>query len=367
MAYADSVGIGVIGCGYWGPKDIRVISEMPNARVVMAADLSSLRLQSIKEQYPEIHTTCDLDELLDSPAVDAVIVATPIRTHHRLARAALLKRKHVLVEKPLAASAQECDDLIDLADTVGRQLMVGHTFQFNPAVDKLRELIASGDLGRIFYIDCSRLNLGLFQRDVNVLWDLAPHDISILLHILGMEPRSVSARGASHLMKSIVDLAQVDMVFPDDILAHVRVSWLDPMKTRRITVVGSRKMAVFDDMADEKLRIYDKRVAMRVADGETDPCFDYHHGDIEVPTLDQTEPLRIQMEHLVDSIVSGKRPISDGRAGARVVSIIEAADASLGDGSRPVEVGTSRRIDRPQPPLVSPTESASLRALVSAE
>jgi predicted dehydrogenase len=307
----------------------------------MAADLSAHRLQAIHEQYPDIYTTTRLEDLFNSEEVEAVIVATPIRTHHRLARAALLHGKHVLVEKPLAASAQECEDLVELARSVGRQLMVGHTFQFNPAVEKLRALIASGELGRIFYIDCARLNLGLFQRDVNVLWDLAPHDISILLHILDVEPDHLSARGASHLMSSIVDLAQVDIRFPNNILAHVRVSWLDPMKVRRITVVGSRKMAVFDDVAVEKLRVYDKRVALRVADGETDPCFDYHHGDIEVPPLDCTEPLKLQMEHFVDAIRTGGRLISDGSMGARVVRIIEAADASIRNGSRPVEIWTS--------------------------
>lgn len=360
MTRSSSVGVGVIGCGYWGPKDIRVLSEMPEARVVMAADLSARRLQGIHEQYPEIYTTTSLDDLLDSPEVEAVVVATPIRTHHRLARAALLRGKHVLVEKPLAASAQECEDLVELAGSVGRQLMVGHTFQFNPAVEKLRALIASGELGRIFYIDCARLNLGLFQRDINVLWDLAPHDISILLHILDVEPNSLSARGASHLMRSIVDLAQVDIRFPNDILAHVRVSWLDPMKVRRITVVGSRKMAVFDDVADEKLRIYDKRVALRVADGETDPCFDYHDGDIEVPLLDPTEPLKLQMEHFVEAIRTGGQMISDGSMGARVVRIIEAADASLRDGSRPIEFSPFADVELPT--VVA--RPARLRALV---
>lgn len=322
------VGIGVIGYGYWGPKIVRTLTQMDDAEAIMVADLSEVRLCGVKEQHLAAPTTTDYRRLLDNVDVDAVIVATPIRTHHRLAKEALAQGKHVLVEKPLAASSAECAELNETAQMVDRVLMVGHTFQHNPAVQKLRELIRSGELGNIFYVDSARLNLGLFQRDIDVMWDLAPHDISILLHIMDARPESVSARGAAHVVNGVDDLAQIDLHYPDATMAHIRVSWLDPFKVRRVTVVGSRKMAVFDDVAEHKLQVYDKRVAFQIADGSTDPNFEYHHGDIETPALEPIEPLRAQLQHFVDCIRTGRKPISDGTLGQEVVHIIEAASAS---------------------------------------
>jgi predicted dehydrogenase len=337
------IGVGVIGVGYWGPKIVRTLTEMDDAEILMASDLAECRLAALKERHPSLHTTTNYRELLDHPKIEAVIVATPIRTHHRLAMDALLAGKHVLVEKPLAASVEEAEELNETAQLVDRQLMVGHTFQYNPAVQKLRELIRSGELGKIFYIDSARLNLGLFQRDINVVWDLAPHDISILLHILRDEPASVCARGAAHVLEDIDDMAHIELDFPDGVKAHIRVSWLDPGKVRRVTVVGSNKMAVFDDTAEEKLRIYDKRVSLRAADGMGGPSFEYHDGEVEVPYLEQVEPLRIQIGHFVKCARTGRRPISDGRIGLEVVRILEAADESRRQDSRRIWLEPSRR------------------------
>jgi predicted dehydrogenase len=309
---------------------------MDEARLVMVSDLSEQRLGELTELAPDVETTTDYWRLLERPDIDAVVVATPIRTHFRLAMDALLQGKHVLVEKPLAASSDECEEMIDTAQMVGRTLMVGHTFQYNPAVQKLRELVKRGDLGEIYYLDSARLNLGLFQRDIDVIWDLAPHDISILLHVLGQQPEAVSARGAAHVVKSVDDLGQLDLQFPGDVMAHIRVSWLDPFKVRRLVIVGSRKMAVFDDMAEHKLQVYDKRVALRESDGMIDPNFEYHDGDIETPPLDWVEPLRGQLSHYVDCIQTGRCPMSDGKMGLEVVRIIEAAEASRRMASRRV-------------------------------
>jgi predicted dehydrogenase len=256
---------------------------------------------------------------------------------------ALLAGKHVLVEKPLAASSAECEELIETAKMVGRTLMVGHTFQYNPAVVKLRELIQNGDLGRILYIDCARLNLGLFQRDINVVWDLAPHDLSILLYILREQPESVSATGDAHILPDVDDLARLELRFPGDVKAHVCVSWMDPAKVRRLTVIGSKKMAVFDDTAPNKLQIYDKWVAVRTVDGATTPGFDYHDGEIEVPELEEVEPLKVEIEHYVECIKTGRRPISDGTIGLDVVRILEAADSSRRHDGQPMWIQPSGR------------------------
>lgn len=328
MAARDRLGVAVVGCGYWGPKIIRNLAEMDGAELVMVCDLSEERLQAVRDRCPSATFVTDYRQVLTNPAIDAVVVATPIRTHHRLAMAALLHGKHVLVEKPLTASVNEAEQLVDAAAIAGRILMVGHTFQYNPAVETLRDLVQSSELGRIYYIDCARLNLGLFQRDINVMWDLAPHDISILLHILGALPSAVSAQGAAHVLRGVDDLAHLSLRFPGDINADIRLSWLDPCKVRRITVVGNRKMAVFDDMVEDKVQVYDRSVALRdVAEFGT-PTFDYHDGDVVTPDVPVIEPLRAQIAHFLDCIRTGRRPASDGRAGLEVVRILEAADSS---------------------------------------
>jgi len=332
--------IGVAGYGYWGPKLVRNLSETPMAALTWVADLDAERLDRLRAHHPSLRLTQSYDEMLASD-VDAVVVATPIRTHYRLAKAALLAGKHVMVEKPLTASSREADELTDLAERRGLTLMAGHTFEYNAAIRTLREIVRSGDLGRIYYVDAARLNLGLFQADINVLWDLAPHDLSILLYVLGTDPLSVSARGTANVRPGIHDVAYLDVVFPEGVLAHLHLSWLDPCKVRRVTIVGSRKMVVCNDLADsEKIRIYDKGVARPY---ETDRFADFHlayrYGDVTIPHVPFQEPLRVQVDHFIDCVRTGMRPQSDGRVGAKVVRILEQADRSLQNG------GTREQID----------------------
>lgn len=327
------IRVGVVGYGYWGPKLVRNFSEMSKAALTWVADLDRERLAKIQENYPYLHTTPDYEEMLRSD-IDAVVVATPIRTHYRLAKMALLADKHVLVEKPLTASGEEAEELIALAQERNLRLMVGHTFEYNGAIRTLRELVRRGDLGNVYYADAARLNLGLFQTDINVIWDLAPHDLSILLYVLGMDPVAISARGAANVRPGIQDVAYLDIEFPGGVLAHLHLSWLDPCKVRRVTIVGSRKMVVCNDIAEsEKIRIYDKGVDRPY---ETDQFSDFHlayrYGDVTIPYVPFQEPLRVQCEHFVECIATGATPQSSGEVGAKVVRILEAADRSLRNG-----------------------------------
>lgn len=329
--------VGIVGYGYWGPKLARNLAEMPDVDLVGIADRDLSRLERVRTQYPWLTVGREAEDLLDRPDVDAVVIATPIRTHYKLARQALLAGKHVMVEKPLTANGDEAEELASLADQRGLTLMVGHTFQYNPAVRALAELIASGELGEVYYVDAARLNLGIFQPDINVLWDLAPHDISILLDVLGAEPTLVSARGAASVRRDVHDVAYLELRFPGDLMAHVHLSWLDPCKVRRVTVVGSKKMVVYNDVSDvEKIRIYDKGVDRPY---ETDKFDDFHltyrYGSLQIPYIPFDEPLRAQCQHFVDCAATGRRPQSDGHMGARVVRILELADRSLHNGGQP--------------------------------
>lgn len=327
------VKVGVLGAGYWGPKLIRNFQEIPSADMATVCDLRQDRLDHIRELYPTVRVTTDYKDLLRSD-VEAVAIATPIPTHHHLAREALLAGKHVLVEKPLTANSEEAEDLVNLAEQRGLSLMVGHTFEYNPAVEYLRNLIANGELGRIYYINATRVNLGIFQSDINVVWDLAPHDVSILLFILGMLPVNVSARGAAYVRSKIHDVAYLTLHFPNEIMADIRVSWLDPCKIRRITVVGSKKMVVYDDVEPtEKIRIYDKGVDVPpYSDTLEEFHLSYRYGDITTPAIPNVEPLRVECEHFLHCIRTGERPRSDGRDGLEVVRILEAATRSLLNG-----------------------------------
>jgi predicted dehydrogenase len=306
---------------------------MADADLTWVSDLDATRLQRVKSQYPALQTTNSFDEMLRSD-VDAVVVATPIWTHYRLAKAALLAGKHVMVEKPLTNSAVEAEELTQLAESLGLTLMVGHTFVYNGAVRALRDIVASGEIGEVYYVDAARLNLGLFQTKTNVLWDLAPHDLSILLYVLERDPIAVSARGSASVTPGVHDVAYLEVRFPDSLLAHVHLSWLDPCKVRRVTIVGSKKMVVYNDLHEvEKIRIYDKGVERPY---ETDRFSDFHltyrYGGVNVPYIPVEEPLRRQCEHFVDCIRTGARPQSDGRVGTKVVRILEEADRSLHNG-----------------------------------
>jgi predicted dehydrogenase len=326
----DKLRIGVIGSGYWGPNLIRNFVEIPNADVVGVADLNPDRLTFISSRYPKVKVTEDYQDLFKMK-LDAVVIATPPPSHYQLAMECLGEDLHVLVEKPLTLSSRTAKELVDFAAERDLILMVGHTFEYNPAVRALRDLIQTGTLGTIYYIDGVRANLGLFQRDLNVVWDLATHDISILLYILGMEPKTVSAQGSACVFDGVHDIAYLHFNFPENILAHIRISWLDPCKVRRITVVGSKKMAVYDDVESlEKIRIYDKGVEVPPYTSTYEEFqLSYRYGDVVIPHISHMEPLRIECNHFLESIQKNKQPLSNGESGLRVVKVLEAAERSL--------------------------------------
>jgi predicted dehydrogenase len=326
----DRLNIGVIGYGYWGPNLVRNFIELPESDVVMVADLNEDRLGQLHARYPTVLTTSNYTDLFLA-GLDAVVVATPPATHFRFAWECLVHGLHVLVEKPLTLDSRQAQDLVHLAETNGRTLMVGHTFEYNPAVHALKKLIESGELGAIHYIDGARLNLGLFQPDLNVLWDLAPHDISILCYILGKTPISISAHGKACVFPDIHDVVYLNLVFPDNILAHIHVSWLDPCKVRRITVVGSNKMAVYNDVSTlEMIKVYDKGVeAPKYTDNFGEFHCSYRYGDVLIPNIHFVEPLRLECQHFIRCIVERTKPCSCGEDGLNVVRILEAAQRSL--------------------------------------
>jgi predicted dehydrogenase len=303
------------------------------------ADLSIERLRALRPRYPEAIMTQDYQDLL-TDAIDAVIIATPVRTHHAIAQKALRAGKHVLIEKPLTRTSAEALALIRLAEQKGLALMVGHTFEYNPAVLALRDIIQRGDIGQVLYVDAARLNLGQFRHDVNVLWDLAPHDISIMNLILGSEPQQVSARGNTCVHPFMHDVAYLELRYPGDIMGHIHVSWLEPAKVRRFTVVGDEKMVVYNDVApEEKLRIYDKGVIKTTSSGDfADFQLTYHFGGVSIPAVPNGEPLKLEITHFVECIRHGTVPRSDGWSGLRVTQILESAEKSLTNG------GTRKKI-----------------------
>ncbi len=342
-----SLRVGAIGSGYWGPNLIRNFVENHDTRVVGVADLDPARLAAIRGRFPQIATlTTDYTDLFHL-GLDAVVVSTPPETHGDIVADCLEHGLNVLVEKPLTTDVATGVRLKELADDRGLVLMVGHTFEFNPAVRALKTMLDDGIAGDIRYIDAVRVGLGLFHPRLNVVWDLAPHDISILIHILGEMPETVSTQGIACVQDDVEDVAYLTLMFPSGILAHIRLSWLDPMKTRRLTVVGSRKMIVYDDVAlDEKIRLYDKRVdAMPRTDTFGAFQFAYHHGGIEIPPIDFQEPLRLECQHFVQCIRDGERPLTDADNGIRVVRVIAAAQESLKMGGISVEVMTDRQTD----------------------
>jgi predicted dehydrogenase len=320
--------VGLIGYGYWGPNLARNFHALPDAHLVAVADADATRLDEPARLY-QARTYTDYHELLADPTLDAVAISTPARTHFEIARAALERGKHVLVEKPLAMSSAEARELITLAEQKPRVLMVGHTFVYNPAVWKIRELIEQRALGDVYYIYANRVNLGRVQRDINALWSIAPHDISILLYVLGAMPLDVSARGATYLNANVEDVVFVTLTFPNQVLAHIHASWLDPSKVRQMTIVGSEKMIVYDDVDTEaRLRIYDKGVYRHGSEyGEFQ--LKVHSGDINIPKIEMSEPLRNECAHFVECVREGKRPRTDGENGLRVVRVLEAAQESL--------------------------------------
>jgi predicted dehydrogenase len=335
----DRIKVGVIGCGYWGPNLIRNFVEIPQSEVVIVSDLREERLSHIKASYPQIKVTKDYQELFDQ-GLDAVVIATPPITHYQLARDCLQHDLHVLVEKPMTVTSEHAEDLIQIAKTNGLVLMAGHTFEYNAAVHTLKSLVDSGELGQIYYLDAARLNLGLFQREMNVLWDLAPHDISIMLYIMGIPPISVSAHGMPFVFEGIHDVVYMNLVFPDNILGHIHVSWLDPCKVRRLTIVGSKKMVVYNDTLNlEKIKIYDKGVEkLPYTDNFGEFNCSYRYGDILIPNVRFVEPLRQECQNFLECIQNHTEPISSGQDGLEVIKVLEAAQLSLSRNGEHQEV-----------------------------
>jgi len=315
---------GVVGWGYWGPKIARNLDSLPDVSVDMVVDMDANRLASVTADQPWMRTSMQLDELLHTD-VDGVIIATPVQTHYKLAKAALLHGKHVLVEKPLTTNVSEAMELVSLARQMKRVLMVGHTFEYSPAVNELRKLIKNGDLGKIYCVEAERVNLGLFRSDINVIWDLAPHDVSILLYLFGKVPEQIKVQAHAHIQRQIHDVAHLDLSFADGMTAHIHVSWLHPCKIRRVTLIGDARMVVYDDTNPaERLKIYNKG-----ADIHADPGVSYRYGDITIPHINWIEPLRLECEDFVNSIRTGAQPRASGEDGLAVVRVLASAQEAL--------------------------------------
>jgi predicted dehydrogenase len=328
---SKSLNVAVVGCGYWGPNLIRNFRSLSDCKLKVMCDLSQQRLKHLHQLYPEVEASASYEGVLADPEIHAVAIATAVRFHYSMAKASLLAGKHTFIEKPMASSAQECEELIEIAERQGLVLMIGHTFLYSPAVRKIKEIVRSGDIGEIRYICARRLNLGLFQKDINVAWDLAPHDISIILDVMEESPISVNCSGSAHVTPKIEDVTTMCLSFSGNRSAIIQSSWVDPRKVREMTIVGSRRMIVYDDVAQiEKIKIFDVRV-------ETPPHYDtfadfhyaYHYGDMYVPYLKQEEPLKVECQHFLDCIAGQSVPISGGRQGLELVRILEASSLSL--------------------------------------
>ncbi|HEX6492676.1 MAG TPA: Gfo/Idh/MocA family oxidoreductase [Candidatus Dormibacteraeota bacterium] len=346
LAPRRGLGIGVIGYGYWGPNLVRNFSEIPGAGVVAVADLNGRRLAQVRQRYPEVFVTDDVDAMLARQDVDAVVVATPISTHFQLGMSALSADKHVLIEKPITASAHEARLLIAEAARRRRVLMVDHTFLYTGAVRRILEMHRSGVLGRIQYYDSVRVNLGLIQSDVSVIWDLAVHDLSIV-DALMPRPLAVMAHGMSHVPGHPENIAYLTVLFPGNQLAHLHVNWLAPVKVRRTLIGCQDKMVVYDDVEpSEKVKIYDCGASLSPAPASCDrPLVSYRNGDVWAPRIDTTEGLRTEALHFVECIARGQSPLTDGHAGLRVVEVLEAASQSMREGGRMIELPRAEEAD----------------------
>lgn len=340
------IGIAVIGYGYWGPNLVRNIADIPDARLVYVCDLQKDRLAPVEARYPTVAVTDDIDEVLRDPRVDAVAIATPVSTHFKIAMKALMAGRHVFVEKPMAATSEEARRLVDEANRRGLKLAVDHTFVHTGAVRKMREIVEDG-LGDMYYYDSVRVNLGLFQHDVSVVWDLAVHDLSIMDYVLREKPIAVSATGMSHVFGEPENIAYLNLFFESKLIAHVHVNWLAPVKVRRTLIGGSSKMIVYDDLEpSEKIKVYDKGITLNgTSNGDVyQMLVGYRTGDMYAPQLDMTEALGRELRQFVSCIEGDDQPITDGLAGLRVVRILEAATQSLAQRGRVVELEPARMI-----------------------
>jgi predicted dehydrogenase len=325
------IKIGVVGYGYWGPNLVRNFAEVNDARVTMVSDLKAERLGQVERRYPGVRTTTDPNALITDPNVDAVVIATPVEYHFDLAMATLEAGKHVLVEKPIASSSEQASRMVDEAQRRNLVLMVDHTFVYTGAVQKIRDLTCDGDLGDIYYYDSVRINLGLFQHDVNVLWDLAVHDLSIMDYVLQRPVAAVSATGFAHVPGRPENIAYMTMFFDGPLIAHVHVNWLAPVKIRRTLLGGSRRMVVFDDLeASEKVKVYDRGISVDPSpENVYQMLVGYRTGDMWAPKIPQSEALSVEAAHFVDCVATGRAPLTDGPAGLRIVKLLEAASASM--------------------------------------
>jgi len=333
------INIGVIGYGYWGPNIVRNFNSINDARVISVCDKNPKTLNRFQRDYPSVQTTSDFNKLITSPDIDAVAIVTPVFSHYELAKLALQNGKHVFVEKPFTATVAQAEELIELADKNNLKIMVDHTFLFTGAVNKIKELVNNNTLGDLYYFDSSRVNLGLFQHDINVIWDLAPHDLSIMDYILDEKPDSITASGKAHFNNGLEDVAYITVNFSSNMIAHFNVNWLSPVKVRSTLIGGEKKMLVWNDLAaDEKIKVYDKGVDIDSKEGVYDLLVSYRSGDMFAPKVEQTEALKLEAEYFIDCILNDKTPVNDGHSGLRVVKILEASNESLKNHGKIIQI-----------------------------
>jgi predicted dehydrogenase len=343
------IRFGVIGYGYWGPNIVRNLDRLDETKVVAVCDKSTAARRKVAKAYPNVLVTDDSAVLMSSPEIDAIAVVTPVWTHYALAKAALENGKHVFVEKPFTSNAAQAQELIELAVRKNLKIMIDHTFLFTGAVQKIKELLQDGALGELYYYDSTRVNLGLFQHDVNVVWDLAPHDLSIIDHLIQKTPEAISATGQTHL-NGHEDVAFITLYFPDNVIAHINVNWLSPVKVRTTLIGGEKKMLVWNDLeADEKIKVYDKGVQVTSREGLYNLLVNYRSGDMWAPQIEQVEALTRELAYFVDCIMTDKTPFNDGNAGLRVVKMLEATSASLKLRGQLIYLSSPQGVVNPKP------------------
>ena len=333
------IKIGIIGYGYWGPNVVRNFLSTKGAQIISICDINKDALNKARKNYPKLEMVSDSSEILTSSEIDAVAIVTPVYTHFELAKKAIENGKHIFVEKPFTSSVAEAEELIELAEKKNVKIMVDHTFLFTGAVRKIKKLIEDGTLGNIYYFDSTRVNLGLFQHDINVIWDLAPHDLSIMDYVIQEKPSGITATGIEHFGRGLEDVAYITVFFDKDIIAHFNVNWLSPVKIRMTLIGGEKKMLVWNDLeSDEKVKIYDRGVNVEDKKGIYELLVSYRSGDIWTPMVEETEALKLEAEYFIDCIENNKTPINDGYAGLRVVKILEASDLSIKNNGKMVKI-----------------------------
>ena len=329
----------VVGFGYWGPNIVRNFNAVEKARVISVCDREPEALKRVQKSYPSVQTTTDFDEILSSPDIDVVAVVTPVFTHYELAKKALDNGKHIFVEKPFTSTVAQAEELIELADKKNLKIMVDHTFLFTGAVRKIKELVDNDILGDLYYYDSMRVNLGPFQHDINVIWDLAPHDLSIMDFIVDEKAEAIMASGKPHFNNGLEDIAFITVYFTNNVIGHFNVNWISPVKVRTTLIGGEKRMLVWNDLdADEKIRVYDKGVKVENAEGIYDLLVSYRSGDMWAPKVEQTEALRAEAEYFIDCILNDKTPFNDGHAGLRVIKMLEASNKSLKNEGKMVKL-----------------------------